>query len=365
MSNILDYLDWRGDLSFDNAPFCEVDHLIFAELSYLPFDGIAPSGFTTSISFATAVNRFLTKNAGKKISLGAIIPDDILRLAIKAKDSKRFGGLSVTGYRNRIDLPCEQQFSAMTFLYGDAFAYCSFRGTDDTSVGWKEDLNMSFISDLPSQRMAAEYVSMAEEMLNVRHFYFGGHSKGGNFAIYAAVRGSDRVREKLISAFGGDSPGFLDDFVGSDDYLEALPKMMHFVPTESVVGMTLSQENFVPVESVKSGIFQHDGFSWKVMGDHFIHPAEFPETARRNARVIRQWIEEMTENDREDMSAVIYDFLTAGGTYQTLTDVSADKLAVLKNYRKYSAEQKKNIVKWLKKLSEISRSERKTGEVKS
>ena len=45
MANILDYIDWRGDLSFDVSPFNEVDGLILSQLSYVIFDGILTGGF--------------------------------------------------------------------------------------------------------------------------------------------------------------------------------------------------------------------------------------------------------------------------------------------------------------------------------
>ena len=41
MANLLDYLAWRGDLPLSAVPLCDVDALIFARLSYVPFDGIA------------------------------------------------------------------------------------------------------------------------------------------------------------------------------------------------------------------------------------------------------------------------------------------------------------------------------------
>ena len=45
MGTLFDYLNWRGDLSFSQAPINEVDSLIFSLLSYLDFDGIVPSDF--------------------------------------------------------------------------------------------------------------------------------------------------------------------------------------------------------------------------------------------------------------------------------------------------------------------------------
>ena len=38
MGNILDYLDWRGDLTFEQSPFNEVDNLILACFYYLDLD---------------------------------------------------------------------------------------------------------------------------------------------------------------------------------------------------------------------------------------------------------------------------------------------------------------------------------------
>ena len=43
MSNLMDYLDWRGDLTFREAPFNEVDNLILAQLVYVEFAGIVPA----------------------------------------------------------------------------------------------------------------------------------------------------------------------------------------------------------------------------------------------------------------------------------------------------------------------------------
>ena len=42
MANLMDYLDWRGDLTLEISPFNEVDALILAELSFVDFDGIVP-----------------------------------------------------------------------------------------------------------------------------------------------------------------------------------------------------------------------------------------------------------------------------------------------------------------------------------
>ena len=53
MQNILDYIDWRGDISFETDGFNEVDNLIFSVLSYLEFDNIVPKGIEYSISLSS------------------------------------------------------------------------------------------------------------------------------------------------------------------------------------------------------------------------------------------------------------------------------------------------------------------------
>lgn len=35
MSNVSDYLKWRGDLDFSQAPFNDVDNLILAQIAYV------------------------------------------------------------------------------------------------------------------------------------------------------------------------------------------------------------------------------------------------------------------------------------------------------------------------------------------
>ena len=40
MGTVYDYLNWRGDLTFRAAPFCEVDSLILSMLSYVDMKDI-------------------------------------------------------------------------------------------------------------------------------------------------------------------------------------------------------------------------------------------------------------------------------------------------------------------------------------
>ena len=58
MANILDYLDWRGDLQISERGFNEVDNLLLAELCYLDFGGIVPPGFDAPVPLQEAMRRY-------------------------------------------------------------------------------------------------------------------------------------------------------------------------------------------------------------------------------------------------------------------------------------------------------------------
>ena len=186
MANILDYLDWRGDLTLSERAFNEVDNLILAEICYLDLSGFAPAGFETQqVTLREAWDAYFA--AHPTTDMGVLVPAQIPVLVQKAAQTARFGSLRLLGYVNRIDEETQTQFSAMTMLLPDGSAYVAFRGTDDTIVGWKEDFNMAFTPEIPAQRYAADYLQQAAAALAFRPLLVGGHSKGGNLAVYAAV----------------------------------------------------------------------------------------------------------------------------------------------------------------------------------
>ncbi len=44
MTGLIDYIRWRGDLSFQASPFNAVDNLILARLSYIDFNDLPEEG---------------------------------------------------------------------------------------------------------------------------------------------------------------------------------------------------------------------------------------------------------------------------------------------------------------------------------
>ena len=160
MANLMDYLDWRGDLTLEISPFNEVDALILAELSFVDFDGIVPPPeLGRGLPLCEAAEAFFARHGGKDVPMGVLVPDTISKMLRKLMTSPRFRNMTLNGYTALLDDSIEQQFAALTIDLGNGSIYISFRGTDDTIVGWKEDLNMGFLEEIPSQKQAVEYVA--------------------------------------------------------------------------------------------------------------------------------------------------------------------------------------------------------------
>ena len=104
--DMIDYLKWRGDVTFSDAqPINEVDYLIFARFSYLPFNQIALAPRESVKSFSEkmlAVRRNYFNQ-----------PNDRTLVEMIQK-SKRFINLITTDYIRNNDKEVEKQFGAVT-----------------------------------------------------------------------------------------------------------------------------------------------------------------------------------------------------------------------------------------------------------
>lgn len=328
MGTVFDYLDWRGDLTFASSPIGEVDCLIFSMIAYLDYEGIVPSPEEGgSVSLMAAANAFLSRNPDpKKHSMGVLIPKDIVKIFYKMKDTVRYRNVQMRAFVNKIDVERELQFCAMTYELGEGTTLIVFRGTDDTLVGWKEDLNMSFLPVVPSQQEAVAYLNGIAKS-GCKRIVLAGHSKGGNLAVYAAVHSRKRIRAKIVDVYSNDGPGFSRYLLDDPAYLEMRPLIHSIVPQSSIVGILLEHdENYTVVKSrQKTGFLQHNGLSWEILGNSFVHLGEISEESRRTDRTVNQWIRDMTPEQREEFSEAVYQLFSVEGV-TTLTDlVSAKK----------------------------------------
>ena len=334
MGTLFDYVKWRGDLSFREAPFNEVDSLIFSLLSYIDFQGIVGEDHGgIRVPIKAAANSYFARNPNmKKISVGLIVPKDIVKLFRTLKDTRRFRNVEMRAYVNQIDLEKQMQFSAVTFFPEDDTMVVAYRGTDDTIIGWKENFNMSFLPVVPAQAAAANYLeNAAKSNPSCQGIRVTGHSKGGNLAVYSAVNCSSDVKKRLINVWSNDGPGFNKKILEDEDYIELRPIIKSFVPENAVVGMLLEHdENYTVVKSRQKGLFQHDGISWEVMGGSLVYVKEISNESKRLDRVLKDWIKEMTPEQLEQFTDALFQVLSADNSL-TLTElVSLKNKKILK-----------------------------------
>lgn len=308
MTNILDYIKWRGDLPFSRDPLNGVDALVFAALAYIHFDGRVSGEPYRPISFRDVAEDFFAREPAER---RVRVKNDEELLALAAA-SVRFGQTSLAMYRDNLIPEQETQFAAMTFFLDDGTMMLAFRGTDATLVGWKEDFNMTFQQTIPAQRLALQYTrEVAAQFDNPMRLT--GHSKGGNLAVFAAARSSPTVQGRILDVYNNDGPGFTKYLMGDPGYLAVVPKIHTYIPQSSVIGMLLEhEEDYSVIHSSQVSIWQHEPYSWTVQGKYFTHVEEITGESRFLDATIKTWFASMTNQERNQFVDVMYALLSTG-----------------------------------------------------
>ena len=326
MANLMDYLDRRGDLTLAQSPFNEVDNLILAELSFVDFQGIVPGpGEGEGVPLAEAAEAFFARfPEGEKIDMGVLVPGAIPEMLGKMSASPRFRGMRLNCFTDHLDVGRGEQFAALAVETGDGLVYLSFRGTDDTLAGWKEDFELACMPEVPAQKKAVRYVRDVARQYPRRRLRLGGHSKGGNLAVYAGVFCPAAVQRRVEAVWSNDGPGFHEDLLDLPEHKRIAERIYSIVPKSSVVGMLLEhEEDYAVVDSDQLGFLQHDGFSWQVMGDRFVTLRQVTRQARLSDLALREWVHAMPVERREKFVTALFDVLSASGAV-TLKDLKAD-----------------------------------------
>lgn len=355
MSNIMDYLEWRGDLTFDESPVNEVDNLIFCLLSYVDFGRIVPGdAHKGKITLRqAAMEYFFTHREQKERALGFIIPDDILIMFRRMACTRRYCSVELSGYINEISEDRGMQFSAISVYLPNEQIFVAFRGTDDTIVGWREDFNLSHLEEVPSQRKATEYLNALDMTADAR-LYVGGHSKGGNLAVWGAIHAEDSIRRHIIRVYSNDGPGFTEGTVQSEAYRSITERIQIFLPDDSLVGLLLEHdEDYTVVKSNRKGLFQHDGLSWEVLGGQFLRAEALSPKGLHNDTVVRERIQAMTREERKKLIDIVFQLLESTGV-KTLSELYANRrkviITMIKSFRELPPDSQRTASFLLEKL---------------
>lgn len=312
MDDLFEYLKWRGDISLTQVPLTPVDALILSELSYLKLDGIVPDTPGRTIRLREAAELFLALPEKEQVCRTKL---DV-KLLKACAETVRFSDAELTFFRNLFIPEEETQFAAVTFLLEDGTAFLSFRGTDYSLVGWKEDFNMSFADSIPAQREALRYTRefAGSYPLLLR---LGGHSKGGNVAVYAAAKIEAEIQSRILAVYNNDGPGFTDALMGDPGYLAMVPKIHTYIPQSSIIGMLLEHEEpYTVVKSSLISILQHECYSWEIKGGDFVHVDEITDHSRFIDRTLKHYLAENSKAERSAFVDEVFGLLGAGGADQ-------------------------------------------------
>ncbi len=317
MANIINYIKWRGDLSFEESPFNEVDNLALSLVVYSDLKGIVPdSDSGQKITIREAAARYFKDRDPKMMS--RIEYDWVLYYMAKGR---RFGDLLVSDYLDLNDVSQDMLITAMTIHLPDMTKYVAFRGTTYEIDDWRMDFMISF-EEIPAQKEAVDYLQRVMQKYS-GDFLVGGHSKGGNLALYSAMHSLDTLLLRIKQVYSNDGPGICPELIDEERFETIRSRLTHIVPEFCIVGMLFEPNvRHEIVGSDAKGMAQHTGMTWKVEGNHFIRKKHLNENSVMYNSIIDDWIESNSMEQREIFTRDIFDALKAGGatTIQEIQD---------------------------------------------
>ena len=356
MINIIGYV--KKNLStIAQKPFNLVDSLILSKLCYIRFVGIV-SDIEKRSSGVRISETLKAEKFGSMFKYMEGTEDEYAFLYALAA-SPRYRDIKMNFYTDKNDKEVEKQFSAVTFLLEDKTAYIAFRGTDTTIVGWKEDFNMAFVSPVPSQEESVRYIEVVAKRIPKRtKLRVGGHSKGGNLAVYSSVYCKPSVQKRIINVFNHDGPGFKNGIFDSNEFLNIKERIHTTIPEASLVGMLLQNHgSYKVVKSSRRGIMQHDPLSWEVEDDDFVYAESVKNSALTRNKALNEWLGTLEDDKRQLIVNVLFGVLekTDAATFQELSENWVKNASVMISAVKdLDPDSKKFISRTIGELAKIS-----------
>jgi len=306
---LIDYLKEYGDCPFTQRPMNDVDSLALCQLSYLKFDGLVPMLRENKRSVALGE---LSEHA----DYDRLFSDERFEKENRALfetmvSGRRYRNLKMNSYINLIEMEWETQFSALTFFLEDGTVYIAIRGTDESIVGWKEDFNMAFLSPVPGQVCSVKYLNIVSRSIR-KPFYLGGHSKGGNLAVYAAMKCLPSAQDQILKIYSMDGPGFRPEVLKSCGYDRIADRVVKIMPHSSLIGMLFeSNTNYQVVESKTFGLAQHDPFTWLVKNGEFCQVDDIYQGSKFLDNTLNEWILSLQEDQLRLFVDTLYQVISA------------------------------------------------------
>lgn len=330
--NLVDYVIKNANTSFQDLPFNQVDSAVLSQASYLDF----------SVAGGETLGELVASSHPENLYKGTWNPQGNRELVEAFHSSKRFGGIKWTEFVNVTDCDKQYQFSAVTYHLSDNLCFIAYRGTVASVVGWKEDLNMSFMQTIPSQKMAVAYFMAGNKKNPNCRFILGGHSKGGNLAEFVAAQIPDDLKGKIKTVYNLDGPGFRNDLSSKTEV-----KVLKMMPKNSVIGAILDESSdYQVVKSSKVGIRQHDLFTWRVSGKSFIEEPDISRLSKGVSSLSSKFVVDLEDSAKEFYLDKLFSMISINeNTYWREVMTTRNGWSVVQRFLKTDTETKRKLFK--------------------
>ena len=335
---LVDYVE-RELATFDEHPFCPVDAAVLTQACMIDGAGVVGAPSRMPAPLARAIARVASRHLGvtfeslvraerfDDIFVG-LVPEDLKRLRFALVASPRYRDLRISCLRDVFDEASHTQFAACAYSWvgphvAHPFSFVAFRGTDARIAGWRENFDMVLAPRVNAQKIARAYLDEVAPLLP-GELMVGGHSKGGNLALFAALSCTVGVRERIARVFCLDAPGFNPQTFTDAAYVPLAGRVWRCVPQDSVVGMLLDCPiESVTVESSAAGLDQHSVFSWMLeqrgtdagdgAGWDFVCRDRPNDASLALHDVVAEWLDSMDAAERGRVVDALFDAIAASG----------------------------------------------------
>ena len=352
---LLDYLKWRNDVSFDVSSFNDVDNVILSCLAYTDF-GELFNEHNKIYSIEETFKLFCEKHSLQEVRESKQFLERVPLLFEDMVVGDRFKGTKIGYYKDVLEKETIKQFAAVVFFLPDGTNYIAFRGTDSTITGWKEYFLMSCSSDTEGAKEAVAYLNDVAKNID-GDLILGGHSKGGNFAMYASIFCDEAVKERITKVYNNDGPGFRDEIINTDEYKKAVPKICNIIPQTSIIGQLLSNYGkYTIIKSNATGIFQHDALTWEPTKDRFIS-SELDDFSRFVKVALGTWLKELDDETRQSVVSTVFSMIeeTEAETFKEFGDsLFKNSKIILKELVNLPKEKREELMTAMGSLAQIS-----------
>ena len=347
MPNITDYVKVHGGYKISRiAPFCELDAIVLSRFSYLPFHKIKLEDKETVASIAKKMQKLKSSDFGW--------PDDVGYMEAIGLSS-RFGSLKVTDYRSKSSKKITEQFMAITIHINAFKMFISYNGTDNSLHGWREDLNLALLDAIPAQISGLNYFKHIANKYPWKKIYLGGHSKGGNVAMYSAIVAPDFYQNRIVMAYVQDAPGMSKTVIERDTGVSVLPRIIHYIPQDSVVGRLLNHsEKYEVIKSNAKNFWQHNIYSWEVdLAAKTLIRSKITKKSDFVDKTLDRWLKDANEEQKKEFANLLFKVLE-DSKIGTPVDVGLAGVHAIpplfKSYRALPREDRGIIIDFIKKL---------------